>query len=137
MWSAEKDDLEATQRQRLHLSALSVRNMRSLFQETVLDKDPVCNESHKLVTPYLLKRRRAALRQMCTSRDPAAGKPHAHATCGRKGNPVLLAVRYKSHTDGFDDNMVLPPGASSEAAQKAEPESSTKGMTSCSFFETR
>jgi len=54
---------------------------------------------------------------------------------GWKGNPVLLlAVRYKLHAGGFDDNMVLPPGASSEAAQKAEPESSTKGITSCSFF---
>lgn len=58
-----------------------------------------------------------------------------HNMCGWKGTPVLLlAVRYKLHAGGFDDNMVLPPGASSEATQKAEPESSTKGITSCCCF---
>lgn len=52
-----------------------------------------------------------------------------------EGEPlVLLAVSYKLHAGAFDDNMVLPPGASSEAAQKAEPEISTEGITSCSLF---
>lgn len=49
--------------------------------------------------------------------------------CGWKGKPILLllfAVRYKLHAGGFDDNMVLPPGASSE--------SSTKGITSSFYF---
>lgn len=88
MWSAEKDVLETSRRQRSHLSTLSIRSTRSLFQETALDKEPVCNEPRTLVAPYLPKRRRAALRQMCTSREPISGKPRAHATCvAGRGTP--------------------------------------------------
>lgn len=88
MRSAEKDDLEASWRQKLRLSAPSIRNMWSLFQETALDKGPVCNKPRTLVASYLLKRRRAVPRQMCTSWKPISGKPRAHATCvAGRGTP--------------------------------------------------
>lgn len=64
MWSAERDDLKAGQGQRLHLSAPPIRKVRSLFQETTLDKDLVCN---KLISLDVLGRRGAVLRQMCAS----------------------------------------------------------------------
>lgn len=89
MWSAEKDDLEASRRQRLCLSTPSIRNMWSLFQETSLNKGTVCNNKLRtLIASYLLKRRRAVPRQMCTSWEPVSGKPRAHATCvAGRGTP--------------------------------------------------
>lgn len=64
MWSAERDDLEAGQWQRLHLSTPVIRKVRPLFQETTLDKELVCN---KLIPLPVLGRRGAVLRQMCAS----------------------------------------------------------------------
>lgn len=111
MWSAERDDLEADQGQRSHLSAPLIRTVRSLFQETTLDKELVCNQ---LISLGVLGRRGAVLRQMLPAESPALGS----TVCDWKGKPILLLllnVRYKLHSGGFDDNMVLPPGASSES----------------------
>lgn len=58
--------------------------------------------------------------------------------CGWKGNPVLLlAVRYKLHAGGFDDNMVLPPGASLKLLRKLSLKASPRESPLAHFSKAR
>lgn len=83
-------------------------------QETAVDKELVC---HKLISLDVLGRRELCEADVCQLRAWLREASCPRTMCGWKGKPILLllAVRFKLHAGGFDDNMVLPPGASSES----------------------
>lgn len=133
MWSAERDEPWADWGQRLHLSAPLIRKARSLFRETGSDKELVWNN---LLSLAVLGRRGAVPRQMCASWEPSSGKPGAHAPCvAGRGSPSSSPS--SSSLSGINctlEALVTTWFSLQELPQKAEPESSTKGITSSLFL---
>lgn len=128
MWSAEGDDLEAGQGQRLHLSRSLIGKARSPRNR--------CWQRAGLPQAHLsgcAGKEGSCARQMCASWEPGSGRLLAHAPCvAGRGSPSS-----SSSLSGLNCTLaaLMTTWCSlQELPRKAEPESSTKGITSCSVF---